>query len=115
MVVLNGGCNRIRDLLFTDLTTGIAGSSSTPVTAFDVGVTSSISGTNLTLTNTKSDKQLTTENIIGSNAAVGSTFQESADMLSTGVGFSHIIHTSIVKTSTMELHEIHSYFFNQSP
>jgi len=76
MVMLNTGLNRIRDLVNADIDKGQVGINGTVALASNTGLTSPISSTLLSTTNTISDKQLNLKYTLLSTQGETNTLKE---------------------------------------
>lgn len=103
MSILNQGINRIRDLHYDDMDTGIVGSAGDIVVSTQTDLQSPVSATESTLTKTKSDKSNTTEFTLDSSTGVGETYREYATYNASDLAYNRYVFTGIEHTSADEI------------
>lgn len=111
-MILNVGLNRIRDMVNTDMTYGILGTSSLAVNATQVSLGSSVSTTLLATAYGTADKAFTKTYILTSTLGNSTTFTEYANVRDAeATYYDRIVFTDVSKTSDKELHISKRYFF----
>jgi len=108
-MILNEGLNKVRDLLNANLTKGQNGTGTTTATESDTGLDTSVGSTLKTLTNTVSNKILTTTHVLTTVDANGLELTEFENQFSTGESLIRIRHTPISKDNIKELTFIVDY------
>lgn len=102
-MILNEGLQKIRDLLNTNLTKGQNGTGTSSVNEGDTGLEIADGSTLKTLTNSVSNKLLTTSHSLTTTDANGLSLTEFENQFSTGESLIRVRHTPISKDNTKEL------------
>lgn len=102
-MILNQGINRVRDLHYDDMDTGILGTGDTIAIATQTDLISPVSATEATLTKAKSDKSIATEYKLTSVLGVGNTYREFAIYNASDLAFNRYVFTGIEHTSSDEI------------
>jgi len=103
MAILNQGINRIRDLHYNDMDTGIVGTAGDVVVATQTNLIGAVSVTEATLTKVKSDSAVTSEYKLLSTVGVGNTYREYATYNASDLAFNRYVFTGIEHTSADEI------------
>lgn len=109
MVVTNGGLQKIRDLLNTNLTLGQNGTGTTTTTENDTGLDVAVGATLKSLVKNVSGNLLTATYTLTTVDANGLALTEFENQFSSGESLIRIRHTPITKDNTKELNFIVTY------
>ena len=100
---LDQGINRIRDLHYDDMDTGVVGTAGDVFVSTQTDLQSPVSATESTLTKTKSNKAVSTEYKLLSTTGVGNTYREYATYNASDLAFNRYVFTGIEHTSADEI------------
>lgn len=100
LVFVNSGKNRIRDLLSDDFDYGLLGTDNTVAAASQTALLAEESTTEISVSTTKTDKQITVDYNIPSTTGNGNNYTEFGTFNSSDVMFSRNVFASLTKTST---------------
>lgn len=111
-MIPDDGANRIRDLVDSDLNEGQVGTGDTAPLLTDTALENATSGTNKSLTTTKTDRQISVSYTLPSTDGNGNTFSEyGIDFNSGNTLLNRVIYNSISKTANESLTHITRFFF----
>ena len=114
MVLVDAGVNRVRDLVYDDITIGMLGTGSTAVALSDTALATSVAATSLALNSkTKSDKMNVYKYVLQSTTGTGNTYKEFGLFNASGTMFSRTLFTGQTHTSTDDLHVDYRHFFRR--
>lgn len=97
---VNIGANAIRDLLSTALTDAELGTGTTAVTYADTTLETRDATTDLSVTNTTADKQISVDYSLPSTTGNGTTYAEFGTFNASDVMFSRHVFAALTKAST---------------
>jgi hypothetical protein len=100
---LDQGINRIRDLHYDDMDTGVVGTAGDVFISTQTDLQGVVIVTETTLTKTKSDKAVSTEYKLVSNVGVGNTYREYATYNASDLAFNRYVFTGTEHTSADEI------------
>ena len=110
MVIVNAGANRIRDLINTDLTIGLAGTGQTAPTAANTGLESEVTDVRATVSAIVSSKSIQVSHVISSVSGTGHTFSEWGNMMnSSATLLSRSVTAQVTHTGTDEISKLTTY------
>ena len=111
MVLTTTGKNAIRDEINSALTNGQMGTDSTAPVPSDTGLGTPVSATQLAVTTSTADKQITTTYNLNSTTGNGNTLVEYENQIGTGnSNLSRTTFAAISKTSDIEINVVTTYF-----
>ena len=113
MTILTQGINRVRDLHYDDMDTGILGTAGEVVVTSQTDLQSPVSATETTLTKTQSDKSNTAEYKLQSTVGVGNTYREFALYNASDLAFNRYVFTGLGHTSADEIIIKNTWFYEE--
>lgn len=112
MGLTNAGLNRIRDVVNTDLTDGIAGTATTLFVNTQTALVNPVADTEVNVTTQVSNFSIQVTHLISSAKGNSSTLTEYANRMNSDTTMlSRVVLSGIAKTSDKELTKITTYNF----
>lgn len=113
MTILDQGINKIRDLHYNDMDTGIVGTSGAVTVKTMTNLQNPVAVTETTLTKTQTDRSNTTEYKLVSTKGVGNTYREYATLNAADLAFNRYVFTGIAHTSADEIIVKNTWFYSE--